>query len=92
MPNQNSQPSKISTNMIRLSLGLCAVGAILGTLHVLSINRIVEKEISAELVTTGLPEGLTVPELTKRLRCSVCGSRECSVRIIFAGAGGFSHS
>ncbi len=60
MPKQNSQPSKIRKHMIWLSLGLCAVGAILGAWHVLSIDRIVEKEISAELVITGLPEGLTM--------------------------------
>ena len=46
----------------------------------------------ADLDRSRVPEGLTVPELTKRLRCSACGSRECSIRIIFAGAGGFSHS
>ena len=60
MPKQNSQTSKIHKNMIWLSLGLCAVGVILGALHVLSINRIVEKEISAELVLTGLQESLTM--------------------------------
>ncbi len=60
MPTQNSQPSKIRKNMIWLSLGLCAVGAILGALHVLPIDRIIEKEISAELVITGLPKGLTI--------------------------------
>ena len=38
------------------------------------------------------PDNLTVPELTRRLRCAKCGGRECSIRIIYSGAGGFRHS
>ncbi len=60
MPKQHNQPSKIRKNVIWLLLGLCVVGALLGTLYLLSIDRIVEKEISAELVISGLPEGLTM--------------------------------
>jgi hypothetical protein len=46
----------------------------------------------ADLDTTKTAEGVTVQQLTKRLRCTSCGSRECSIRIIYTGAGGFSHS
>lgn len=46
----------------------------------------------ADLDRSRVPESLAVPELTKRLRCARCGSRRSSIRIIFAGAGGYSHS
>ena len=46
----------------------------------------------ADLDRSKVPEAITIPELTRRLRCSACGERECSIRIIYAGAGGFSHS
>jgi hypothetical protein len=36
-----------------------------------------------------VPDGMTIPELRQRLRCAKCGSRECSLRITSAGAGGF---
>jgi hypothetical protein len=60
MPKQNSQPSHIRKYIIWLSLGLCAAGAVLVALKMLPDNRVSEKEISAELVITGLPEGLTM--------------------------------
>lgn len=37
-----------------------------------------------------LPEGVTIQEPNRRLRCSGCGSRECSVSIVYTGAGGYS--
>ena len=38
-----------------------------------------------------VPEGLAVQALASRLRCSGCGSREASIRIVYTGAGGFHH-
>ena len=29
--------------------------------------------------------------LSSRLRCAECGSRECSIRIVFTGAGAFEY-
>jgi len=60
MPKQNSQPSNIRTYIIWLSLGLCIAGAVFGAWKMLVVNRISEEEISAGLVITGLPEGLTL--------------------------------
>ena len=39
------------------------------------------------VVRTAWPEGQIVQELPGRLRCSACGARECSIRIVFSGAG-----
>ena len=36
-------------------------------------------------------EDSIVQDLTNRLRCSECGSRECSIRIVFSGAGGYQY-
>lgn len=41
----------------------------------------------AVLDRSAFPEEQIVQELTGRLRCSACGSRECSIRIVFTGAG-----
>ena len=60
MPKQNSQPSNIRKYIIWLSLGLCIAGAVFGAWKMLAVNRISEEEISAGLVITGLPEGLTL--------------------------------
>ncbi len=60
MPKKNSQPSNIRKYIIWLSLGLSVAGAVLGALNMLAVNRTSEKEISADLVITGLPEGLTI--------------------------------
>jgi hypothetical protein len=46
----------------------------------------------ANLDRSKVPENLTIPELNKRLRCVACRSKQCSIRIIYAGAGGFRHS
>jgi hypothetical protein len=46
----------------------------------------------ADLDATKVPSDMTVQELPRHLRCTSCGSRECSIRIIYTGAGGFSHS
>mgnify|MGYP001825022516 CR=1 FL=1 len=35
-----------------------------------------------------IPAGVTVQALPVRLRCTGCGSRDASIRIIFPGAGG----
>ena len=37
------------------------------------------------------PEKQIVQDLPGRLRCSACDSRECSIRIVFTGAGGYRH-
>jgi hypothetical protein len=39
-----------------------------------------------------VPEGVTVQQLPKLLRCSKCGAKAGSIRIVYSGAGGFSHS
>ena len=36
-----------------------------------------------------VPAGVTVQELRGRLRCSGCGSRDASIRIVYTAAGGF---
>jgi hypothetical protein len=38
-----------------------------------------------------VPAAISVQDLPGRLRCSVCGSRESSMRIAYTGAGGFHH-
>jgi DNA-directed RNA polymerase subunit RPC12/RpoP len=38
-----------------------------------------------------LPQGLSVQDLRRRLRCAACGSRETSIRIVYTGAGGFRY-
>ncbi len=47
---------------------------------------------SVPLDRTKVPDGLTVQELVKKLRCSSCGSRKASIRIVYTGAGGFRYS
>jgi DNA-directed RNA polymerase subunit RPC12/RpoP len=39
----------------------------------------------------GLPQGLAINDLLRRLRCAACGSRETSIRIAYTGAGGFRY-
>ncbi len=34
---------------------------------------------------SSVPEDSVVQDLAKRLRCSACGSRDCSIRIVFTG-------
>jgi hypothetical protein len=36
-------------------------------------------------------EEIEIPTLIERLSCSQCGSGDCSIRIVFTGAGGFSY-
>ena len=36
---------------------------------------------------SSVPEDSVIQELPGRLRCSACGSRDCSIRIVFTGAG-----
>lgn len=43
----------------------------------------------ADLYREKVPADTLIAELTHRLRCTSCGSRECSIRIVFSGAGGF---
>ena len=38
-----------------------------------------------------LPPKVTIEALRRRLRCSGCGSRETSIRIVYTGAGGFRY-
>ena len=38
-----------------------------------------------------LPQGLTINDLRRRLRCVACGSGETSIRIVYIGAGGFRY-
>ncbi len=46
---------------------------------------------SCPLNRTKVPDGLTVQELVKKLRCSSCGSRKASIRIVYTGAGDFRY-
>jgi hypothetical protein len=46
---------------------------------------------SRPLERGALPEGLTIADLRRRLRCAACGSRETSIRIVYAAAGGFRY-
>lgn len=45
----------------------------------------------APLDRTRVPPGVTVQALRGRLRCSACGHRGTSIRIVYAGAGGFRY-
>ena len=47
---------------------------------------------SAPIDRARIPPRLTIPELPARLRCTACGGRSCSIRIVYTGAGGYSHS
>jgi len=38
-----------------------------------------------------LPRKVTIEALRRRLRCTGCGSRETSIRIVYTGAGGFRY-
>lgn len=38
-----------------------------------------------------VPTGVTVQALRERLRCSGCGSRQGSIRIVYSAAGGFRY-
>lgn len=58
MPRQDRPSTNTRKYLLWLFIGIGAVGVILGTLQVLPGIRTGEKEIAAELVLTGLPEGL----------------------------------
>ena len=45
----------------------------------------------ASLDRTRVPPGITVQPLRGRLRCSACGHRGASIRIVYTGAGGFRY-
>ena len=36
-------------------------------------------------------EDMEIPTLIARLSCSQCGSKDCSIRIIYTAAGGFAY-
>ena len=38
------------------------------------------------------PTGMTIQHLIKALRCSRCGSREASIRVVYTGADGFAYA
>jgi hypothetical protein len=38
-----------------------------------------------------MPDGMTVEECSRVLRCSSCGSREVSIGIVSTGANGFAY-
>ena len=46
---------------------------------------------STDLDRVRIPAGLTVQALPARLRCTICGSRDASIRIVYTGAGGFQY-
>ena len=37
-------------------------------------------------------EDMEIPTLIERLSCSVCGSNDCSIRIIYTAASGFAYA
>jgi DNA-directed RNA polymerase subunit RPC12/RpoP len=45
----------------------------------------------AALDRENLPPKITIETLRRRLRCTGCGSRETSIRIVYTGAGGFRY-
>ena len=45
----------------------------------------------ADLDRKKVPVGMAIQELRQHLKCTECGSRECSLRIMYSGAGGFRH-
>jgi DNA-directed RNA polymerase subunit RPC12/RpoP len=45
----------------------------------------------AALDRENLPPKVTIEALRRRLRCTGCGSRETSIRIVYVGAGGFRY-
>jgi len=46
---------------------------------------------SAPLDRSKVPAGTGLQTLPSILRCSSCGSRDASMRIIYTGAGGYHH-
>jgi hypothetical protein len=46
---------------------------------------------SATIARDRIPDGLSVQDLARRLRCTACGSRENGMRIIYTGASRFRH-
>ena len=46
---------------------------------------------SAPLDTQKVGQDVEVRTLPSRLRCGECGSRECSIRIVFTAAGEFEY-
>lgn len=38
-----------------------------------------------------LPQGVTINDLRRRLRCVACDSRDISIRIVYTGAGSFRY-
>jgi hypothetical protein len=46
----------------------------------------------ATLDRAKLPPKVTIEVLRRRPRCSGCGSRETSIRIVYTGVGGFRYS
>jgi len=38
-----------------------------------------------------VPDGMSVQNLVQVLRCSACGARKASIRIVYTGAGGFEY-
>ena len=46
---------------------------------------------SGPLDRAKVPTGASIEDLPAKLRCSHCGAREASIRIVYAGAGGFRY-
>ena len=57
-----------------------------------AIHAFCECGYDAQIDLASLPETLTVDVLRARLRCTVCGGREVSIRIGWIAAGGFKYS
>ncbi|MBK1632653.1 hypothetical protein CKO31_18275 [Thiohalocapsa halophila] len=47
---------------------------------------------SAALDRASLPPGLTVQAIPARLRCTACGRRPGTLRVVYTGAGGFKYA
>jgi hypothetical protein len=74
MPRPNSPPLPVLKFITWLALVACTAGVLFGILKILPGNQTAEKEISAELVLTGLPDGLTAaPPAVKFIGARVRG-------------------
>jgi len=81
MPRQDRPSTNTRKYLLWFFLGIGAGGVILGALRVLPGIRTGEKEITAELVLTGLPEGL----ITMRPPVKVIGARVSGPAALLAG-------
>lgn len=81
MPRQDRPSTNTRKYLLWFFLGIGAVGMVLGTLKVLPGIRTGEREIAAELILTGLPEGL----VTVHPPVKIVGARVSGPAALLAG-------